>query len=105
MHHKHSFASGASAWVCTHAPIAGGWALSKSTRQRHWHGAVPLAIAAASMAALAALWLASAPSLAFCCMVQAFAGMEATQGPAWSWPAVLLPKEVAVMGGLLHYHP
>ena len=73
---------------------------SKATRERHWHGAVPLAIAAVSMAALALL-LTAIPWLAFCCMVLAMAGADAIQGPTWTWPAVLLRKEVAVMGTLL----
>lgn len=70
---------------------------SRVKQERHLHGAVPLAIAAITMAALALL-LTPLPWLAFCCMVLSLSSLEAIQGPAWSWPAVWLPQEEAVMG-------
>lgn len=71
--------------------------LSRKACERHWHGALPLFVGAAALAALP-LFMGHVTWAAFAALVLAAAGIWSMHGPLSSWPAALLSGTNAAAG-------
>ena len=73
--------------------------MAKSANDRHWHGAVPVLIAAVALAVMP-MFMSRMAWAAFACLSIGAFGIWAGHGPLMSWPAAFLSGTNAASGEL-----
>lgn len=77
--------------------LANAWS-SRRTRERRWHTALPMLLAALAFAALAPAAKVAGPAGAVLALTLAAAGVWAPHGPFFSWPSAILEPRHASLG-------